>query len=154
MRWIRLAAVVGAFVLGAGTAATALEVAAATSPPRATLAPYHANTPDMKIDSKDAKDVVITQFSIAPGKSTGWHFHPGPTFIIVTAGTLTRYQADDPTCTGTPYGPNTGFFEAPGDVHIARNEGTESVVGMVAYLNVPIGGAVKTPVASPGNCPF
>ena len=88
-------------MLGAGTSAAAIEVAAATSPPRATLAPYHANTPDMKIDSKDAKDVVITQFSIAPGKSTGWHFHPGPTFIIVTAGTLTRYQANDPTCTGT-----------------------------------------------------
>jgi len=154
MRWKRFAAVIGAFVLGAVASLAALEVAASTGPPRATLAPYHANTPDMKIFSKDTKDVVITQFSIPAGGSTGWHFHPGPTFIIVTQGTLTRYQSVDPTCTGTNYGPSTGFFESPGDVHIARNQGATTVVGMVAYLDVPVGGAVKTVVSSPGNCRF
>lgn len=147
------ALVAGGCLAGAG-AATAVQIVGAASVPRATLAPYHFTSPDMKIFSKDTKDVVITEFRIAAGGSTGWHVHPGPTFIIVTAGTLTRYEGSDPSCTGTTFGPNKGWVEAPGDVHLARNEGTETVVGMVAYLDVPVGGAVKTVVARPGNCPF
>jgi quercetin dioxygenase-like cupin family protein len=154
MKGGRLAGLIAAALIGAGAALGGVGLASATSPARATLAPYHFDSPDMKIYSTDAKDVVITQFTIAPGGSTGWHVHPGPTFIVVTAGILTRYEGNDPTCTGHVYGPNTGFVEAPGDVHIARNEGSETVIGMVAYLSVPIGGAVKTLVASPGNCPF
>ena len=37
-----------------------------------------------------------------PGQTvpnTGWHSHPGHSLIIVTSGTLTDYEADDPTCT-------------------------------------------------------
>lgn len=38
-----------------------------------------------------------------PGGTTGWHTHPGHTLIIVTAGTVTHYDAHDPnarrTCT-------------------------------------------------------
>lgn len=154
MRRLKIAAFIAAGCVAAVCAVAAVESVGATSVPRATLAPYHFDSPDMKIFSKDTKDVVITQFVIPAGASTGWHVHPGPTFVIVTAGTLTRYEGSDPTCTGTRYSANTGFVEAPGDAHIARNEGTETVVGMVAYLNVPLGGAVKTLVASPGNCPF
>ena len=151
----RLAALTAAGVVSAAVTFGVVRVVQATSgPPRATLAPYHFDTPDMKIFSKDAKDVVITQFTIPAGGSTGWHVHPGPTFVIVTSGTLTRYEGSDPTCTGASFGPNTGFVEAPGGVHIARNQGAGAVVGMVAYLDVPVGGTVKTVVASPGNCPF
>src|SRR6266478_5651623 len=35
-----------------------------------------------------------------PGGSTGWHTHLGHTLIFVTAGTVTQYQGDDPTCAG------------------------------------------------------
>lgn len=154
MNRLKAAVILTAAVFGLGSAIAGAELVSATSPARATLPSYHFDSPDMKIFSTDSKDVVISQFTIAPGGSTGWHMHPGPTFVVITAGTLTRYEGSDPSCTGTAYGPNTGFVEAPGDAHIARNEGSETVVGMVAYLNVPIGGAVKTLVASPGNCPF
>jgi quercetin dioxygenase-like cupin family protein len=30
--------------------------------------------------------------------NTGWHMHPGPSLITVTAGTITAYDGDDPTC--------------------------------------------------------
>src|ERR1035438_1097914 len=33
------------------------------------------------------------------GGTTGWHTHPGHTLIIVTAGTITHYDGDDPNCT-------------------------------------------------------
>ena len=32
-----------------------------------------------------------------PAGTTGWHTHPGPTLIIVTAGAITHYDGDDPT---------------------------------------------------------
>ena len=31
-----------------------------------------------------------------PVATTGWHSHPGHSLIIVTAGTLTDYESDDP----------------------------------------------------------
>ena len=31
-----------------------------------------------------------------PGGSTGWHTHPAATLVIVTAGAITQYEADDP----------------------------------------------------------
>ena len=154
MNRFKVAVIGAAALLGLVSVVAGAGIASATSPARATLPSYHFDSPDMKIFSTDSKDVVISQFTIAPGASTGWHVHPGPTFVIVTAGTLTRYEGSDPSCTGVAYGPNAGFVEAPGDVHIARHEGTTTVVGMAAYLNVPIGGAAKRLVSSPGNCPF
>ena len=42
-----------------------------------------------------------------PGKpcipSSGWHTHPGPSLVIVTQGTVTEYEGDDPTCTPHVY---------------------------------------------------
>ena len=38
-----------------------------------------------------------------PGGSTGWHTHPGHSLIIVTAGTVTAYEGDDPDCTPHVY---------------------------------------------------
>ena len=32
--------------------------------------------------------------------STGWHTHPGPSLVIVTQGTVTEYDGDDPNCGG------------------------------------------------------
>jgi hypothetical protein len=47
--------------------------------------------------------------------------HPGAAFIVVTQGTLTVYDGNDPTCTPHVYGPGTGFLDPGfGHVHIAR----------------------------------
>ena len=58
--------------------------------------------------------------------STGWHTHPGPSFVIVTKGTVTAYDGDDPTCSPHVYTANTAnnSFVDPGDghVHIIRDE--------------------------------
>jgi hypothetical protein len=30
--------------------------------------------------------------------TTGWHTHPGPSLVIVTQGSVTNYDGDDPSC--------------------------------------------------------
>ena len=108
-----------------------------------------------KIFSNAPTDTVVLTTTIAPGGSTGWHSHPGPAFIVVTQGTITLYDGNDPTCTPHRYGPGTGFFDPGfGHVHLARNEGTTPVTEVVTYLNVPPGGSPRIDEPAPGNCPF
>jgi len=125
---------------------------------RATLDPYHFDSNDFKIFQKDRQDIVMRQLTLAPGGSAGWHFHPGPSFVIVTQGTLSLYQASDPTCTAQRFGPGEGFVEAPGEdhVHIARNEGTTPLVIVITFLDVPIGRPFRldAPAPQPDNCSF
>ena len=44
-------------------------------------------------------DAYVVDNKIAPGRTTGWHSHPGPSMIFVVAGTVTNYEGDYPTCT-------------------------------------------------------
>ena len=123
---------------------------------RISLGPYHEASADFKLFAKNPADTVVSTTTIAPGGSTGWHSHPGPAFIVVTAGTLTVYDGDDPACTPHTYGPGTGFLDAGlGHVHIARNESSSTAVTVVQiYLNVPPGGSQRIEEPVPGNCPF
>jgi quercetin dioxygenase-like cupin family protein len=123
---------------------------------RISLGPYHETSADFKLFAKHPTDTVVTTTTIAPGGSTGWHSHPGPAFIVVTQGTLTVYDGDDPACTPHTYGPGTGFLDAGlGHVHIARNESNSTPVTVVQmYLNVPPGGLQRIDAPAPGNCPF
>jgi quercetin dioxygenase-like cupin family protein len=144
-------------------AATLVGVALATAPAnlasttlgRISLGPYHETSDSFKIFSKDPTDTVVLTTTINPGGSTGWHSHPGPAFIVVTQGTLTVYDGDDPTCTPHQYGAGTGFLDPGlGHVHIARNEGTTPVTVVQTYLNVPPGGSPRIDAPDPGNCAF
>ena len=129
--------------------------ATSTTLGRISLGPSQESSPDFKIFSKAPTDTVVLTTTINPGGSTGWHSHPGPAFIVVTQGTLTVYDGNDPTCTPHRYGPGTGFLD-PGlrRVHIARNEGTTPVTVVQTYLNVPPGGSPRIDAPAPGNCPF
>jgi hypothetical protein len=89
--------------------------------------------------------------------STGWHTHPGPSLVIVTQGTITEYDGDDPSCTAHVYTANTpnNAFVDPGDghIHIVRDE-SGAIARTVAVQFVPQGAARRQDVANPGNCPF
>jgi len=39
-------------------------------------------------------DVYIVQNTFPVGAHTGWHTHPGPSLVTVTAGTITAYEAN------------------------------------------------------------
>ena len=105
------------------------------------------------IKTRGLSDAVARNLSIAPGGDTGWHSHPGPVFVLVTAGTGRFYHADDPTFTPTIYDAGTGFVEGGGDVHIFRNEGDVDLEATVLFL-VPHGAPTRIDEPAPPGAPF
>lgn len=144
----------GLLITSTATQATAPSGFTANWTYRATIPPAHTDSNDYKLFQKNPEDVVMRQLTILPGGSSGWHFHPGPTYVIVVSGTDSLYEANDPTCTAHNYGPGQGFVEQAGDIHISRNEGSTPTVLLVTFTDVPVGGVFRLDAARPGNCPF
>ena len=84
-----------------------------------------------------ASDVYIVHNTITPGGYTGWHSHPGISFVTVKAGTATEYHGDDPN-TPNVYPAGTGFVEEAGGVHLIANEG-DTDLELVAFQLLPYG---------------
>ncbi len=122
----------------------------------------HVNTKDPQhwnemIWTHGASDLYVQQNTWQPHGSTGWHTHPGPSFVIVTQGSVTVYEGDDTTCTPHVYTANTShnsFVDiGGGDVHLIRNE-TGSVAQTMAVQLVPEGATRRVDAADPGHCTF
>jgi quercetin dioxygenase-like cupin family protein len=114
----------------------------------------------VKILAQEDSDVYVVNNTFLgvtpthPGGSTGWHTHPGPSFVLVKSGVATVYDGDDPSCRGVKYTAGSGFIDAGGGhIHLVRNEGTEPLV-TVAFQIIPEGAMRRIEAASPGNCPF
>jgi len=108
------------------------------------------------LKTKGLSDLYVQSNVFAPGGSSGWHTHPGPSLITVTAGTVTVYEGDDPSCTPKVYSVNgtNGFVDVGGgDVHLIRNESTEEARTVVVQL-IPAGAARRLDALAPGNCAF
>jgi quercetin dioxygenase-like cupin family protein len=108
----------------------------------------------LKVDSKGASTLAVSENRVAPGGHFGWHSHPGPSLVIVKSGTSTFYRGDDPDCTPQVHGPGTAYVDPGGVVHTARNESaTEELVLIVTRL-MPAGLPPRIDEADPGNCDF
>jgi quercetin dioxygenase-like cupin family protein len=106
------------------------------------------------ITTKGASDLYVVDNVIAPGGSTGWHSHPGPSLITVKSGTITEYHSDDPSCTPTVYTAGQTFVDAGGDhEHILRNEGSVPAETIAVQI-VASGAPRRIDLPAPGNCPF
>ncbi len=46
------------------------------------------------VSSREKTDVAVLEITIAPGGSTGWHYHDGQVIAVVKSGTLTRTLHD------------------------------------------------------------
>jgi len=104
--------------------------------------------------TKGLSDGYVLSNVWQPGGTTGWHTHLSHTLIIVTAGAVTQYQGDDPSCTGTVYTAGMSFVDEGGvHVHIVRNEGTVDAQ-VVAVRLIPAGQPGRIDSPNPGNCPF
>ncbi|WP_236794618.1 cupin [Amycolatopsis sp. GM8] len=97
-------------------------------------------------------EYVLKEITLAPGGSTGWHYHPGPVHGLVKQGVLTHNESD---CgvdglyhRGQPISEESG----PGYVHIGRNLGSTPVVLEVFYQD-PVGSPLAVDVPNPG-CDF
>ena len=94
----------------------------------------------------------MIQNTIIPGGTFGWHSHPGPSLVIVKAGTATFYDADDPTCAPHVVATGSGFVDNGQDTHVVRNEGTVDLVTIVVSL-IPAGFQRRIDENAPANCP-
>lgn len=99
----------------------------------------------------DGAHVVAKQITIAPGGTTGWHYHDGPVLGIVQAGTLTHPGSD---CKPVVY--NTGAFinepSGKSNTHVGRNlDKKVPVILDVVYLE-PIGAPLFEDVTPAPAC--
>jgi quercetin dioxygenase-like cupin family protein len=102
---------------------------------------------------KDSAQVIVQNVTIEPGAQTGWHSHHGPVVVVVASGTMTLYQADDPTCAPETYETGEAFVDpGQGNVHNARNEGAVGVSLYATYFDVPVGAGPAIAASNPGTC--
>jgi quercetin dioxygenase-like cupin family protein len=107
----------------------------------------------LKTIVKGDSDLYVTQNIWQPGGRTGWHTHPGPSLVTVIEGTLTVYEAADPTCVPTTYTAGDTFTDIGcGEVHNVVNE-TGAEAKVVAVRIVPAGQPQRIDEPAPGNCP-
>jgi quercetin dioxygenase-like cupin family protein len=92
-------------------------------------------------------ELVCAEVTLAPGASTGWHYHDGPLLAAVRAGTLTQFDAAGLTtvrrageCFVEPAGPD--------HLHVGHNLGLEPVELLVTYV-VPPGCPLRVDVDPP-----
>jgi len=102
--------------------------------------------------TKGASDLYVQNNVIQAGGDSGWHSHPGSNLVIVTAGTVTDYESDDPGCKPTVYTQGMGFVDAGvNHVHLIRNEGTVVATTMAVQL-IPANAARRIDEPQPSNC--
>jgi len=94
--------------------------------------------------------VIVREVTIAPGGSTGWHYHPGAVVAVVKSGTLTRTLHD---CSTEVTSAGTAIVEPAGRAHShnGRNLGTEPVVLVATYL-LPAGQPLSQEIPEPTHC--
>lgn len=106
------------------------------------------------IKTRGPSDLYVQDNTWQAGGTTGWHTHPGASLIIVTQGTVTVYEGDDPDCTPQLYTAGQTFVDSGGGhVHLIRNE-TTAVAKTIAVQLVPHGPMRRIDAPAPGNCPF
>ena len=107
----------------------------------------------LKLNVKGDSELYVVRNTFPVGAETGWHTHPGPSLVTVTAGTITAYEADAPNCTPTVYHAGESFTDLGcGDVHLLRNEGPVCAVTIAVQI-IPAGQPRRIDAAQPANCP-
>jgi len=98
------------------------------------------------------RDYILRKITIAPGGSTGWHFHDGTLYAVVEGGTLTHNESNCAVDGVFHTGDTIVEPSGSGHVHIGRNLGTTPVVLEVLYVD-PAGSPLSEDAANPG-CGF
>lgn len=124
------------------------------SPPTGRSSHHMHNLWYAHLRTHGTSDLYVQDNTWEAGGSTGWHTHPGASLIIVTQGTVTAYEGDDPSCTPHVYTVGDTFVDSGGGhVHLIRNE-TAIAAKTIAVQLVPHGPMRRLDAPAPGNCPF
>jgi quercetin dioxygenase-like cupin family protein len=114
-----------------------------------------ANGARVGIHTKGPIELIAQRIVAEPGSSFGWHSHPGENVNVVLQGTLTLYH--DEHCTvAVEYGPGEAFSTSPEEIHLAHNNGTETLILFATYFapltSPPQAVRIDQPLPSEG-CP-
>jgi quercetin dioxygenase-like cupin family protein len=75
------------------------------------------------------------KYTLYPGETVPWHYHPGKVYVVVVSGTLTEEKGcGRPADTITA---GSAFTERPGVIHRVFNYGTEPVEIIVTAIVPP-----------------
>jgi quercetin dioxygenase-like cupin family protein len=112
-----------------------------------------ADTWQTQLRTHGQSDVYVVDNTFAPGGTSGWHSHPGPSLIFVVGGTITNYESSGGVCSTHEYTAGSGFVdEGGGDVHMLRNNGT-TPAETIAVQFLPTGATRRIDEPDPGTCP-
>jgi mannose-6-phosphate isomerase-like protein (cupin superfamily) len=106
-------------------------------------------------DATTPCDTAFQSTTVPPGGASGWHIHPGATFVAVAQGEGTLYNVTGSTCTATKVAAGSGFIQLPTNVHEMRNEGSGQLVIYTMYV-LPHGTAntgIRVDQPQPTQCP-
>jgi hypothetical protein len=106
-------------------------------------------------DAANPCETAFQQGTLQPGGTTGWHTHPGPTFVAFAQGEGTVYHVSGSECTAMKIGPGTGFSQMPTLVHVLRNDGSVPIVVYTLYV-LPRGTpntGIRVDQPQPAGCP-
>lgn len=114
---------------------------------RGTVAqPFEAEAHGIELEAERPIDVATAHLTFAPGASTGWHKHPGPTVVTVTAGELTVTSR---RCQRHTYEAGEVFVEKGPQAHLAVNTGTGTTESIVTFFAPAGAEALTTPTRVP-----
>jgi hypothetical protein len=133
---------------------------------RGNLGPFRVNSKAAgyraDLRSPDNTDIAVANITIAPGGHSGWHYHPGPVFVVVKTGAITFYHSarsgedgegsHDAACPPTRHAAGSAFTESGGVVGIARNEGTVEATAVATFFAPPAPSPLRIDAAKPANC--
>jgi quercetin dioxygenase-like cupin family protein len=88
----------------------------------------------VKLWSGQAVEFGVARLTFAPGATTGWQLPAGPVIVIVTSGTLTKYDACDSTAQTLRAG-QAFVLGGPGDQNLLRNEATVPAETLVTCIS-------------------
>lgn len=106
-------------------------------------------------DAANPCDTAFQLGTLQPGGTTGWHTHPGATFVAFVQGEGTVYHAIGSTCHALKIGAGSGFSQMPTLVHVLHNDGTVPIVIYTLYV-LPHGTpntGIRIDQPQPAACP-
>src|SRR5436309_1177291 len=110
---------------------------------------------DMAINCTAGCDPAFQQATVPPGGSSGWHTHPGATFVGIGQGEITYYHTTGGACHSEKVSAGSGFGQMPTEVHLGRNESSSGLVIYTLYV-LPTGtpnSGIRIDQPQPTGCP-
>jgi quercetin dioxygenase-like cupin family protein len=108
---------------------------------------------DLFLKAKDETLTGINKVTVQPGGHSGWHSHPIPIFLTVTAGEIQWFDGSDPVCPHKTYRVGDSFVEPANRIHNVVNA-TGSVAEFYAVRFNPENITFFIDQDEPTNCRF